>query len=122
MSNCDIRRSGGLESFNTTDANTDVGGLNHRHIIGTIADGQEKSLLVTLDKFDNQSLLKRRNTTEKILESGEIASQTETYQQTTALHITARSKNSFSISFSKAKVRDRPSIIKARGSASPEES
>jgi hypothetical protein len=52
-----------LKTFNTADTNTDVSGLNHRHIIGTVADSQEERLQVAFDKLDDQSLLKGRHPT-----------------------------------------------------------
>lgn len=41
LSNCHICGSGGLKTFNTADTNTDMGGLNHGYIVGTVTDGQQ---------------------------------------------------------------------------------
>jgi len=68
LADCHVGRSRGLKTFHATDPDTDMGGLNHRHIIGTVTDSQEKSLLVTLDKLNDQSFLKGRDTTKKALE------------------------------------------------------
>jgi hypothetical protein len=68
LANCHIGRSRSLKTFHTADTNTHMGGLNHRHIVGTVTNSQEKSLLVTLDKLNDQSFLKGRNTTIQTLE------------------------------------------------------
>lgn len=65
LANCDISRSCGLKAFDTADTDSDMSGLNHGHIIGTVANGQEESLLVALDKLDDQSLLKGRDPTKE---------------------------------------------------------
>lgn len=65
LANCDISRSCGLKTFDTADADSDMSGLDHGHIIGTVANGQEESLLVALDKLDDQSLLKWRDPTKE---------------------------------------------------------
>ncbi len=39
LSDGNICTSSGLESFNTTDADTDMRGLDHGDIIGTVANG-----------------------------------------------------------------------------------
>jgi hypothetical protein len=68
LTNCHIGRSGSLKTLHTADTDTNVGGLNHRNIVGAVTNSQEKSLLVTLDKLNNQSFLKRGNTTKGRLE------------------------------------------------------
>jgi hypothetical protein len=68
LANCHIGRSRSLETFHTTDTNTNMGGLNHGHIIGTVTNSQKKSLLVTFDELDDQGLLKGRNTAKRTLE------------------------------------------------------
>lgn len=55
--------SSSLKTFHTANTNTDMGGLNHRHIVGTITNGEKQGLEVTLDKLDDQSLLQWRDTT-----------------------------------------------------------
>lgn len=65
LANCDISRSCSLKTFDTADADSDMSGLDHGHIIGTVANSQEKSFLVALDKLDDQSLLKGRNPTKE---------------------------------------------------------
>lgn len=103
LSNGHVGSSRGLKSFNTTNADTHMRRLDHGNIVGSIAYRQEKRFLVSLNQFDDKGLLERRNTTK-----GESTKPAPkhcnglTHQQTTALQRTAKSKNNFSISFSKA--------------------
>jgi hypothetical protein len=50
-----------LKTLETRDADADVSSLDHAHVVGTVTDGEQDSLLVLLDQFDHERLLKRRN-------------------------------------------------------------
>jgi hypothetical protein len=63
LSNGYIGSARSLETFDTTYANTHVSSLNHRHVVGAVANGKEERFQIAFDKLDNQSLLKRRDTT-----------------------------------------------------------
>lgn len=79
LANCDISRSRGLKTFNAADTDSDMSGLNHGHIIGAVTNGQEESLLVALDKLDDQGLLKGRHTTINMLEQKNKTSKVRWY-------------------------------------------
>jgi hypothetical protein len=38
LGNCHIGRSSSLESLHTADTDTNVSGLDHRHVVGTITN------------------------------------------------------------------------------------
>lgn len=59
----DIGRPRCLKTFNTTDTNSNMRCLNHGNIICAVADSQQQGLQVSLNKLNNKSLLKGRNTT-----------------------------------------------------------
>jgi hypothetical protein len=48
-----------LVYFNSRDADTDVGCLNHADIVGTVTNGQKNSLLILLNQFHDKRLLQR---------------------------------------------------------------
>ena len=51
-----------LEALDAADAHADVGGLDHRHVVGAVADGEEdRLLLVLLDQLHHQRLLHGRD-------------------------------------------------------------
>lgn len=52
-----------METFNTADSDPDVCGLDHGHVIRTVADGQKQRLQVSLHELDDQSFLQGRDTT-----------------------------------------------------------
>lgn len=49
----------GLHSLLATNAHSNVGHLEHRHIIGSVADAQCYHLFVPLHQIDNERLLQR---------------------------------------------------------------
>lgn len=49
----------GLHSLLAGDADTDVGRLNHGHVVGSVADGQRDRLLHALNQLHHQRLLQR---------------------------------------------------------------
>lgn len=53
----DIRTSRGLETFETTNTNTNMGGLDHGDIVCAVANGQENLGRILLDQLDHQCLL-----------------------------------------------------------------
>lgn len=58
LTNCNIGTSCSLQAFHTTDANTDVSSLDHRNIVGSVANSEQNGLLlVLLDQFHDQSFL-----------------------------------------------------------------
>lgn len=63
LTNCHISRPGCLKTFNTTNTDTYVGRLDHGNIVGTITNSQKQRFEVTLDKLNDESLLKGRDTT-----------------------------------------------------------
>lgn len=62
LGNRNISRPSCLKTFHTADTNTDMGCLNHGHIVGTIADSKEQRFEMSFDQFNNQRLLKGRDT------------------------------------------------------------
>lgn len=50
-----------LQTFLATDADADVGRLDHRHVVGTITDGQRNGLFVLFYQVDDHGLLQRRH-------------------------------------------------------------
>lgn len=64
----EIRGPGSLGTLHSLDTHTDVGSLDHGDIVGTITDGQSDLVQFLADQFDDQSLLKRGNTTTDDLE------------------------------------------------------
>lgn len=67
LRNGNICRPGGLETFDAADTHANMSGLDHRNVVGTVANSEEKGLQVTLDKLHDKSLLKRRDTTGRTL-------------------------------------------------------
>lgn len=59
LTNCYIGASCCLQTFDTTDADTDVCGLDHRDVVGAIADSKENSFRAPLNKLDDKCLLQR---------------------------------------------------------------
>lgn len=62
LSNGKIGAACCLQAFDTADTNADMGRLNHGHIVGTIANGEQDGLVVLFDEFDDERLLERRDT------------------------------------------------------------
>lgn len=62
MTNSDVSASCSLETLNTADTDTNMSSLDHADIVGTVSDGQQERLQVTLDKLDNQGFLEWRHT------------------------------------------------------------
>ena len=58
-----IGASGCLKPFHAADANANMGGLDHGHVVRAIANGKENGLEVPLDELDNQCLLQWRHAT-----------------------------------------------------------
>ena len=56
----DVRTASRLQTFMAADADAYMCGLDHTHIVGTIANRQENRACVCLDKFDDQRLLQGR--------------------------------------------------------------
>ena len=63
LGNGNIGGSGSLKTLDTANADTNMRCLDHRHVIGTIANGQEQRLEMPFDKLDNQRFLEGGNTT-----------------------------------------------------------
>lgn len=57
LTNGDVGAARGLQTFDTSDTHTDVSGLNHRDVVGPVADGEQDGLEVPLDQLDHQRLL-----------------------------------------------------------------
>jgi hypothetical protein len=49
LANGNISTSSGLETLNTTDTDTDMGGLNHGDVVGAIANCEKDSFEMALD-------------------------------------------------------------------------
>lgn len=69
LSNRNIRRPSCLETFHTADTNTNMGSLNHGHIVGTIANSKEQRFEMSFNQFNNERLLEGRNATSQELVS-----------------------------------------------------
>lgn len=41
LGNRHVGRPGSLQTFNTTDTNADMGGLDHRHVVGAVTNRQQ---------------------------------------------------------------------------------
>ncbi|KAG7832737.1 hypothetical protein KL943_004678 [Ogataea angusta] len=52
----------GLHAFHAADADADVRGLDHRHVVGAVADRQQQRALLALHEPHHQRLLQRRHT------------------------------------------------------------
>jgi hypothetical protein len=57
----DVGRARRLQALDAGDADADVGGLDHRDVVGAVANGEEDGLAVLLDELDHQGLLQRRD-------------------------------------------------------------
>lgn len=57
---CKVRGHHGLHALLPGYADTDVGHLNHGHIVGTVADGQRAEVQFLLDDLDQIGLLEGR--------------------------------------------------------------
>lgn len=57
-----VGRPSSLKTLDTTDTNPNVGGLDHRDVVGSVPDGQEQRLEMAFDKLDDQGFLKGRHT------------------------------------------------------------
>ena len=57
LGNRHIGRPSGLETFKTTNTNTNMCGLNHGHVVRTVTDSEKQGFEVTLHKFDYQGFL-----------------------------------------------------------------
>lgn len=55
-----------LKTFDAADTDTNMSGLDHRHIVGAIANGKKKRFEMTFNQLDDQGFLKGRNTTDRI--------------------------------------------------------
>ena len=42
-----------LQALHTTDANSNVGSLNHGDVVGTVTNSKQKSFQVSFDELDN---------------------------------------------------------------------
>lgn len=58
----------GLSTLHSLDTDTDMGSLDHGDVVGSITNRQGDLVQFFADQFDNQSLLKRGNTTADDLE------------------------------------------------------
>ena len=65
MANGNIRTSGRLEAFDTTDSDTNMSSLDHTDVVGAITNGQQERLEIALDQLDDQGFLQGRHTTTK---------------------------------------------------------
>lgn len=57
LSDGDIGGAGGLETFDTGDADTDVGSLNHGDVVCTVTDGEQDGFEMAFHELDDQRLL-----------------------------------------------------------------
>lgn len=67
LSNRNISRPRCLETLYAADTDTNMSCLNHRNIVCTVTNRQKQGFEVTLNKFDDQCLLKGRDTTVAML-------------------------------------------------------
>jgi hypothetical protein len=61
LSDSVIRRVDGLKTFLSRDADSDIGRLDHRDVVGSVSDGEGHDAKVVLDEVDNLSFLERRD-------------------------------------------------------------
>ena len=93
-----VRGAGRLNTFATDDSHADMSGLNHSHVIRTIADSQGNFISRSFDQFDHFGFLLRTdaakgpngNENERKFEMKSIIYR----QQITVLHETAKSRKS----------------------------
>jgi hypothetical protein len=49
--------------LDTRDADSDMSSLDHRHVVGSVSDGEKDGRRVRLDELDDEGFLKRRDST-----------------------------------------------------------
>lgn len=57
-----VARVDRLKSFFSCDADADIGGLDHRDVVGAVTDSEAHGSETVLDKADDEGLLERRGT------------------------------------------------------------
>lgn len=57
----DVRRPSGLETLDSRDSDSDVGSLDHGHVVRTVTDGEQDGGRVVLDELDDKGLLEGRD-------------------------------------------------------------
>lgn len=72
LSNGHVGGTSSLQTFDTTDTNSDMSCLDHGYIVGTVANGKKQRFQMTLDKLDHEGFLKRRNTARKLMSKKRI--------------------------------------------------